>query len=206
MSSRKPVIKIVQSKIKLPDPNCWAQQFLTIPKKVRMDDDIFDEIWDLHPDEQMTSNLGTFHRYQASFGLDYNFSGLKNKARDINEHPLLVTLMEYVREHSEKEYNQLFINWYEDGTDYIGYHSDKGPLFPGASIYSFSYGQEREFYIRPNKKSVDPDFKLDLIMPHNSMIIMGGDMQKYYQHSVPKRSANKYPDRRINITMRLFKE
>ena len=40
-------------------------------------------------------------------------------------------------------------------------------------------------------------------MPNNSLIIMGGEMQKYYKHSVPKRSVKKVAKTRINMTMRL---
>ncbi len=188
----------------LPDEDCWIKQYTRLPESLRMDDELFEEIWDLHPDTQTKTNIGTFHRFESSFGKDYNFSGTQHKARDLNEHPFLGKLLDFVKEHSGEDYNQLFINWYSDGGDYIGYHADKNTL-PGTSVYSFSYGQEREFYVRPiANKSVDPDFKLDLTMPDNSMLIMGGRMQEFYKHSVPKRSKNKYPARRINITMRIF--
>lgn len=100
-----------------------------------------------------------------------------------------------------KEYQQLLINWYQDGDHYIGPHSDdESQLVKNSAIYSFSFGQTRDFVI----KSKELDYKMVLELTNNSLIIMGGEIQKYYTHQVPKRSIKKCPNRRINITSRLF--
>ncbi len=202
--------------IKLPDPNCWIVQSLILPKKLQVNDSEFEKLWNLHPPMKSQGELGgkqvNFHRYTASCGnsydTDYKF--------DINSMPLFRNILDFVRNDSDKPYNELLINWYEDGNDYIGYHNDKGNFIPGSSIYSFTYGQERDFYIRPiresvrkrmNIVSVNPDYHLALTMPNNSLIIMGGYMQKYYEHSVPKRTSKRNPLRqRVNITLRLFSD
>jgi alkylated DNA repair dioxygenase AlkB len=60
-----------------------------------------------------------------------------------------------------------------------------------------SLGAERVFRIRADKKIV-----LDLKMPDNSYVIMGGKMQQQFTHEVPK--SKKVIERRISITFRKF--
>jgi alkylated DNA repair dioxygenase AlkB len=201
----------------LPDPNCYVEQLLILPNEIQISTpELFEEIWDLHPDELgtgvMFGNEISFPRWQGAFGMNYYFTGEDHKARSFDEHPFLTTLLEWVKKDSGIDYNSLLINWYEDGNHYIGYHSDNekdlkvldnGTIAP---IYSFSYGQDRDFYIRSNKKSAYPGFKLNLVVPNNSCIIMCGSMQNYYKHSVPKRMGKKKLQRRINITFRLMSQ
>jgi len=76
---------------------------------------------------------------------------------------------------------------------------DEPGLVKNSAIYSFSFGQARDFVV----KSKDKTFRKVFKMVDNSLIIMGGEMQKYYKHSVPKRSVKKCAKTRINMTMRL---
>lgn len=95
----------------------------------------------------------------------------------------------------------MVINWYMDGTNHIGAHADdENQLVPDSSIYSFSFGATRDFVVTSKR---DKTFKLVLPLEHNACIVMGGSMQKYYKHAVPKRLRVKEP--RINVTMRLYK-
>ena len=94
----------------------------------------------------------------------------------------------------------MIINWYLDGNNHISAHSDdETQLVPKSSIYSFSFGATRDFVITSKKE----DYRLALPLEHNACIIMGGEMQTYYKHAVPKRLKVKEP--RINVTMRLYK-
>ena len=192
----------------LSEPNCWVTQTLDLPKEVQLTSEKFDEIWNLHPTERGTGIMFgkevTFPRWQESFGRSYYFTGKNHTSRPIDTHPFLEEILEYVNSQESTTYDQILINWYENGLDYIGLHSDdEKSIDKGSSIYSFSYGQERDFHIR---HKTDSSFKLNLSMPDNSVIIMGGDMQKFFKHAVPKRVSKKHPlSRRINITVRSFK-
>jgi len=204
-----PKIKIIYRKIVLPDDDCWIKQYVVIPKEIRMNNELFEQIWDMHPFERYCDvyhgKIVTYQRFYKSY-IKGNFKSNDPLLGNVNEHPFLAYLLDYVCRHSGLNYEHLHINWYEDGTDYIGYHRDK-ETFPGTNVYSFTYGEEREFYIRvdPDKQSLQPDYKLSISMPNNSMLIMGGFMQEIYQHSVPKRTSKRNPlNRRINITMRLL--
>ena len=195
----------------LPHGNSW---YITakIPKEVRLTQELYDEIWDMHPETRARGTIFgkefDFPRWHKSYGQTYNFNGMTTEAEPI-KHPYMKKLIQWVRDFSinisngEKlNYQQLLINWYGNGDDYIGPHSDsEKQIVPNSPIFSFSFGQERDFVI----KSKDKSYRKVIKMRHNSLIIMGGDMQKYYKHSVPKRAKSKCPGTRINITMRLFK-
>jgi hypothetical protein len=101
------------------------------------------------------------------------------------------------------DFNQILINWYKDGLDYISAHSDsEKQLVPQAPILSVSLGATRTFRIRAK----DMSYKYDIVMPDRTYVIMGGRMQQECTHEVPKISGQKgkVVGPRINITFRIF--
>jgi len=129
----------------------------------------------------------------------YSFSGTTIKPRELT-HPIMIKLLEKVNEMEENaEYNGVFVNWYYDGEEYIGWHSDdEKDLVPSTSIYSITFGASRKFKIKNKISKETTDFILD----NGTLVIMGGDMQKEYQHCVPK--TKKCKESRINLTIRSF--
>ncbi len=78
-------------------------------------------------------------------------------------------------------------------------------LVPSSSIYSFSFGATRDFVITSKQSGATASGQRRVIpLTHGSLVIMGGEMQKYYKHAVPKRKACTQP--RVNITFRLMKK
>jgi alkylated DNA repair dioxygenase AlkB len=204
--------------IPLPDGKSSIILCSFIPKEIEVSKDLFSKIWELHGKEYQKVKIYGKEvrtpRWSDSFGKSYHFTGMNHKARslDLNDYSnpdekeaiqYLLSLLDWVKKHSGKEYNQVLINWYKDGNHYIGPHSDdESQLVPNSSIYSFSFGQTRDFIV---KSKTDSSFKEVFEMKNNSLIIMGGEMQKRYKHEVPKRTPSKAPLPRINITFRLFK-
>jgi len=183
-------------------------QYLRIPEEIRVDTKLFNELWDIHPTERgeviIYGKKMKTPRWQQSYGRDYYYSGMLHKALPINKHWFLECILEWVKDHSGKPYEQILINWYENGNDYIGAHSDdEKQLVQNSDIYSFSFGQKRDFVVKAKAK--DDPFKKTMELFDNSLIIMHGDMQKHYHHLVPKRAISKCLGHRINITFRLFK-
>jgi alkylated DNA repair dioxygenase AlkB len=191
----------------LPDPKAYLLRKTVIDKTCRLDDESFEEIWNLHPKERgrgiMRGKEMEFPRWMQAYGDNYRFTGVDHSGLPI-EHPFFLALLEYANRNFNGEFNQIFVNWYGDGFDYIGPHSDNEKTHvDGAPILSFSYGEERDFYVRGRKGTVSENFSIDFKMPHNSLIVMCGDTQKQSKHSVPKRTSKKNPlGRRINITVR----
>lgn len=172
-------------------------------------EDDFNELWALRPETISTVTLYGKQvptpRRQQSYGLSYYFS------REIHHaEPMLPIIQKYIDLANQMEsdktnlFNMALLNWYADGSEYIGYHSDdERQLIPGSSIYCFSFGTAREFYLK-NKSSKKVDLKL--LLEDQSLVIMGGNCQKTHQHSIPKRSTSKVSMPRVSITLRKFKK
>ena len=80
-------------------------------------------------------------------------------------------------------------NCYSGSKESVGYHSDVLTyLGPRATIASLSLGVTRCFRLRP---SADTDEKetVDIVLPHNSCLIMHGGTQETFKHTVPPRHA-----------------
>lgn len=188
--------------ILLPEGHSWIE-FGAIPDDLRCSEEKFQQLLDLKPSTRgkvvLFNKEIDVPRWQQSFGTDYWFSGLNHNAEKITNQ-YMKDLLQFVQSHSGEPYEQILVNWYLDGREYIGAHSDdESQLVKNSAIYSFSFGSKRDFIITSKK---DKNFRLAIPLKNNDIIIMGGEMQKYYKHSVPKRLRITEP--RINITMRLY--
>lgn len=113
-------------------------------------------------------------------------------------------------EHDDK-YNQVIVNWYANGNDYIAAHSDC-QLFmkPNASIAILSLYENDEDYrilqFTPKRNAdIDNDFifqKLKIAALQGCIITMYGDTQQKFRHKIPKDIA--INTSRISITCRKF--
>jgi alkylated DNA repair dioxygenase AlkB len=96
-----------------------------------------------------------------------------------------------------REFNSVLSNLYRDGNDSMGWHADKErELGPEPFIASLSLGAERVFELRHNAdREVTRVF-----LPHGSLLLMGGKLQRCWRHRVPKMPGIRLP--RINLTFR----
>jgi len=169
----------------------------------------FDQAWEQKPTERGTLMMHgtrvTIPCWNQSFLRPYFFSGKLHPPAPMSE--VFVPLYEWSRSAfpSDHEFNQMLVNWYQDGNDYIGAHSDaERDILPDSSILSISFGQERTFRVR--KKDASKTIVTDILMPDRSFVVMGGAMQSGYTHEVPKVNGQKGQrmKRRINVTFRSF--
>lgn len=140
-------------------------------------------------------------RLTAWYGdVGYSYSGVYHPARPWP--PLLAELRE--RAWSAwpgcgvtRKPNSVLVNWYRDGRDSMGWHSDDEPELGSApTIWSVSLGATRRFLLR--RRSSGERLALDL--PHGSLLVMAGDCQRAWQHSLPK--TTKPLGQRVNLTFR----
>jgi alkylated DNA repair dioxygenase AlkB len=115
--------------------------------------------------------------------------------------PEILPLKEKIEARFKREIKYAQLNYYQTGSDYIGWHSDK-EVEPGDFIYSISVGAERRFQIRPiNYKDLDEYIKYDIVLGSGSIIVMDCDAVKNnYKHQLFKEP--KITEPRINITFR----
>lgn len=165
----------------------------------------FEQLWNLQPEEKgkirMFGKWIEIPRKQKSFLRDYEFCGAKNTGEE-KLPPALETLLRWVNTLDYGMFNQVFVNWYADGGDYIGQHRDDEPeILKDSAIVSVSFGAARTFRVtNPGVRKWRKDFALS----DGVVLVMGGKFQKQLKHGVPptKRSL----ERRVNVTFRQFEE
>jgi alkylated DNA repair dioxygenase AlkB len=94
-------------------------------------------------------------------------------------------------------FNSVLLNYYRDGHDAMGRHSDDEPeLGLQPVIASLSLGGERRFLLHPKSGGKSSA----ILLANGSLLVMRGRTQKNYQHSLPRTARP--VDGRINLTFR----
>lgn len=141
-------------------------------------------------------------RYSAWYGdegKNYAYSGLKLSPKPWNEG--LVNLKQRIDQMAQTEFNSVLLNWYRDGDDYMGWHSDnEKELGINPIIASLNFGATRRFLFRNNN---DKAQKIEFQLKNGSLLIMKGAIQHFWEHAAPKEKAVKKS--RINLTFRIIK-
>ena len=139
-----------------------------------------------HPQPRLTAWHG-----EAS----YTYSGLRLAPLPMT--PLLVQLRAAVEAATGHRYNSVLLNYYRDGADSMGMHSDDEPeLGPAPAIASLSYGATRSFVLRHKRSK--RTLKLDL--SDGNLLLMAGAMQQNWLHGINKTARQTGP--RLNLTFR----
>lgn len=108
-------------------------------------------------------------------------------------------LKKLVEQTTGKTFRYAQLNYYRDGKDYIGYHTDS-EVQKGDIIASISLGAPRKFMFR-HIKYKENNKKYDMVLENGSLLVMNEQAAKlHWKHSLPK--STKTLDGRINITFR----
>jgi hypothetical protein len=95
-------------------------------------------------------------------------------------------------------FNVCLLNFYEDGQQRIGWHSDREELGRDTPIASISLGATRTFLLRAKQDGVRDRSRMELTS--GSLVVMENICQLLYLHSIPKQ--NDVTGGRINLTFR----
>jgi len=129
-------------------------------------------------------------------GKAYTYSGITSKPNEWNKG--LLYLKQQIEQFASIEFNSVLLNWYRDGTDQLAWHADDEPeLGLNPAIASANFGEARDFVIRKND---DSSKRITIPLKHGTLLLMLGELQHYWQHSVPKRA--KVHGSRFNLTFR----
>ena len=165
-------------------------------------DEEFEDLWREKPDEKnkmmMFGREVEVPRWQKTYGELYKFTGMEEGGeKEIPDK--WKKIFEWAKKY-EPKYNQLLVNWYENGSDYIGFHKDdEKEIKDNSNIFSLTLSDkngERRFVIKDNNKKKIDEVKLT----NRVYVVMGGHFQKELYHGVPK--TEKECGRRINVTCR----
>ncbi|TGL24599.1 alpha-ketoglutarate-dependent dioxygenase AlkB family protein [Leptospira yanagawae] len=135
--------------------------------------------------------------WYADKGFSYRYSGTTKTALAWSKE--LLNLKEEVEQETKEIYNSCLLNLYHDGSEGMAWHSDdETSLKKNSSIASVSLGAERIFRFKHKKKNT----VIELSLEPGSLLLMQGEIQHHWLHSLPKALKVKQP--RINLTFRQF--
>jgi alkylated DNA repair dioxygenase AlkB len=136
-------------------------------------------------------------RLLAWYGdVSYSYSGLQHQP--LSWTPLLAQIRTQVEAAVGQPLNGLLLNYYRDGQDSMGWHSDDEPeLGRNPLIASLSLGGERRFDLR---RCGSGRIEHSLALTHGSLLVMAGATQHHWQHQVAKTRKACAP--RLNLTFR----
>lgn len=126
---------------------------------------------------------------------EYTYSKITRKAKIWT--PELKELKDLIEEKTGLKFNSCLLNLYHSGEEGMSWHSDaEAELGKNPAIASVSLGATRKFVLK-HKTSKE---KIELELPPGSLLLMQGETQKYWVHSLPK--TKKVTEPRINLTFR----
>jgi len=110
-------------------------------------------------------------------------------------------LRDRIEKFTGKKISYAQLNYYRDGNDYIGYHTDS-EIFDGDIIASISLGAVRKFVFRHKEYRTKKNIKKrEFYLGNGSLIVMNDNAGKHHwKHALPK--MRNIEDGRINITFR----
>lgn len=127
--------------------------------------------------------------------------------------PALSLLLHATEALTGETFNFCLVNYYASGSDSISYHSDDERfLGPNPAIASFTLGARRDFLMKHKpaqaaergKPAIETEgtSPIKLNLASGDMVLMRGETQSHWLHSIPKRKGGEADRGRINITLR----
>jgi len=133
-------------------------------------------------------------------GKSYTYSGLT-----VNPEPWTEELLELKKELTEflgVEFNSVLANYYRDGSDSIGKHSDNeeglGPEPDNIVIASITFNGQRDFHLNHRTNGRGHSIFLEC----GSLLVMSGTTQRHWTHEISK--TKRIVPGRINLTFRVI--
>jgi len=201
----------MQSPLFDPDPQDCTLNILPRDGRVDYYPNIFDELQSSRMVTQLQESLiwesdqlimfgkvVTTRRKVAWVGdskCSYTYSGVEKTPQAWT--PDLLVIKDQLESLSQCKFNSCLLNFYHDGNDGMGWHSDdEKELNPDSPIASLSLGARRKFAFRYKKDKET----ISLFLENGSALIMHAPTQEFWQHALLKTKT--VSDARINLTFR----
>ncbi|QWE16238.1 alpha-ketoglutarate-dependent dioxygenase AlkB [Polynucleobacter sp. AP-Nino-20-G2] len=125
----------------------------------------------------------------------YTYSGVKKQPQAWTSE--LLAIKRQLENIAHSEFNSCLLNFYHDGADGMGWHSDdENELDAQSPIASLSLGATRKFAFRHKQDKSTTS----LLLENGSALIMHAPTQQFWQHTLLKTKTIHTP--RINLTFR----
>ncbi len=182
-----------------PGTMVYACDFLGPELAAQLLEALQDELpWE-HSHIRIMGRVVTIPRLQVwmgDSGLTYVYS--RQKFAPHPWHPSILHIKQQIEQVTNKRFNTVLCNLYRDGRDSVAWHADDEPeLGKQPFIASYSLGDNRQFQLR---RKGERRIHSQLTLEHDSLLLMGNDVQDYWQHQIPKTSKPVRP--RVNLTFR----
>jgi alkylated DNA repair dioxygenase AlkB len=172
------------------------------PEIYEMLPDIISNIKDIllvHPEIKIYGKTAHQRRSVGFFSdesIGYKYSGQLMTSTNLT--PELIYLLQYINEKFNSDYNGILVNYYLNGNEYIGKHSDNEKLLKkDVGVCAISFGAIRKFRIRDKKTN---KIIVDCPTYPNKIIQMCGDFQEEFTHEIP--IEKKVKEGRYSFTFR----
>ncbi len=133
--------------------------------------------------------------WYADRPFEYTYSKITKSALPWTQE--LRSIKQQIEALSNETFNSCLLNLYHSGEEGMAWHSDdEKDLKENAAIASVSFGTKRKFAFK-HKKTKE---RIDLMLDHGSLLMMGGEIQKSWWHRLPPTKTVNSP--RINLTFR----
>ena len=160
-------------------------------------DDIKDQLQ--HNPEIIVYGKKCYQRRSIGFfsneSIGYYYSNKLMPSKKLS--PILIQLLNFVNNKFNCKFNGILVNYYIDGNEYIGKHSDDEGNLGVEGVIAISYGAIRKFRIRDKKTN---KIIQDIPTDPRKIIQMCGDFQKEFTHEIPVEKKVKEP--RYSFTFR----
>ena len=134
----------------------------------------------------------------ANDGVCYRYSGKDHYGVGWPE--WLMSIKEEAERLAGQSFNAVLLNWYQDGEEYMGWHSDdEKSLGPAPVVAMLSLGASRPFLFRLKANN---QIKHSVELEDASWLVMSASTQVLWQHSLPVRKRIK--EERMSLTFRLL--
>jgi len=131
-------------------------------------------------------------------GVTYKYSGTEFKPCLWPKH--LNKIRQNLNFDFKTSFNSVLLNYYRDGTDSMGLHSDdEKVLGKNPTVASISFGAERLFKFSHKTES----HRERILLKPGSLLLMTGSTQHFWKHELPKLKKIHKP--RLNLTFRNIK-
>jgi alkylated DNA repair dioxygenase AlkB len=138
-------------------------------------------------------------RFTESFGVAYNYSQMTYPIKTMPDN--IEELCKKIKKQFNFKPNNCLINFYLDGKSKMGFHSDQiDILAEDSGVAIISLGETRILRFRKiDNQTETVDYQLN----SGSLIYMTQEVQKVWQHSIPK---SKTENGRMSFTFRKIKQ